>query len=45
MDAQRGRARAASKFGAELRDSVKLAGKTEFSGYDRLADVGSRDRR
>jgi alanyl-tRNA synthetase len=37
MDAQRGRARAASKFGAELRDSVKLAGKTEFSGYDRVA--------
>jgi alanyl-tRNA synthetase len=38
MEAQRGRARAASKFGAELRDSVKLSGKTDFSGYDRLAD-------
>ena len=38
MDAQRDRARAASKFGADLRDSVKLSGKTEFSGYDRLAD-------
>jgi alanyl-tRNA synthetase len=37
MAAQRGRARAASKFGAELRDSVKLPGKTNFSGYDRLA--------
>ena len=38
MEAQRGRARAASKFGAELRDSVKLSGKTDFSGYERLAD-------
>jgi alanyl-tRNA synthetase len=38
MEAQRGRARAASKFGAELRDTVKLAGKTDFSGYDRVAD-------
>ena len=40
MEAQRQRARAASKFGSELRDSVKLSGKTEFSGYDRLADHG-----
>ena len=40
MAAQRGRARAASKFGAEPRDSVKLSGKTNFSGYDRLADKG-----
>ena len=38
MEAQRGRARAASKFGTELRDSVKLSGKTEFSGYDRVSD-------
>src|SRR5450631_2438022 len=38
MEAQRGRARAASKFGAELRDSIKLSGKSDFSGYDRLAD-------
>jgi alanyl-tRNA synthetase len=38
MEAQRGRARAASKFGAELRGSVKLSGKTDFSGYERLAD-------
>ncbi|MDP9090545.1 MAG: alanine--tRNA ligase [Pseudomonadota bacterium] len=37
MEAQRGRARAASKFGVDLRDSVKLSGKTEFSGYDRFA--------
>jgi alanyl-tRNA synthetase len=41
MEAQRGRARAASKFGAELRDSVKLSGKTDFSGYDRIADGAS----
>ena len=40
MEAQRGRARAASKFGSELRDSVKLSGKTDFLGYDRLTDKG-----
>jgi alanyl-tRNA synthetase len=40
MDAQRGRARAASKFGPDLRESVKLPGRTEFSGYDHLADSG-----
>jgi len=38
MEAQRGRARAASKFGVELRDSIKLSGKTDFSGYNRLSD-------
>ena len=40
MEAQRGRARAASKFGTELRESVKLSGKTQFSGYDELASSG-----
>ena len=40
MEAQRGRARAASKFVAELRDSVKLPGQTQFHGYERLADNG-----
>jgi alanyl-tRNA synthetase len=40
MDAQRQRARAASKFGSATRDSVKLSGKTQFSGYDRLTDKG-----
>ena len=40
MEAQRGRARAASKFGTELRDTVKLSGKTDFLGYDRLSDQG-----
>ena len=40
MEAQRGRARAASKFGSDLRDAVKLPGKTGFSGYDRLNDKG-----
>src|ERR1700734_3609672 len=39
MEAQRGRASAASKFGAELRDSVKLSGKTDFLGYDRLNET------
>jgi alanyl-tRNA synthetase len=38
MEAQRRRAQAASKFGADVRDSIKLSGKTDFSGYDRLAD-------
>jgi alanyl-tRNA synthetase len=37
MEAQRGRARAASKFGADLRDTIKLSGQTDFSGYDRMA--------
>jgi len=37
MEAQRGRARAASKFSVDQRDSIKLTGKTEFSGYDRVA--------
>src|ERR1700732_1528954 len=40
MEAQRGRARAASKFGTDLRESVKLPGRTEFSGYDHLAGTG-----
>ncbi len=40
MEAQRGRARAASKFGTDLRESVKLPGRTEFSGYDHLAGSG-----
>jgi alanyl-tRNA synthetase len=39
MDAQRVRARAASKFGPELRNSIQLDGKTDFSGYDRLTDI------
>jgi alanyl-tRNA synthetase len=40
MEAQRGRARAASKFGPEIRNSVKLSGRTDFLGYDRLAETG-----
>jgi len=40
MAAQRERARSASKFGAGLKDSVRLPGKTEFAGYDRLTGVG-----
>jgi alanyl-tRNA synthetase len=39
MEAQRERARAASKFGVDLRGSnVTLEGKTNFSGYETLAD-------
>jgi len=40
MAAQRRLAQAASKFGADLRDSIKLPGKTQFSGYDALAGKG-----
>jgi alanyl-tRNA synthetase len=40
MAAQRGRARAASKFGADQHETVQLDGKTDFSGYERLADSG-----
>jgi alanyl-tRNA synthetase len=40
MEAQRERARAASKFGSDLRDSIKLSGKTDFLGYDRLTGRG-----
>jgi alanyl-tRNA synthetase len=41
MAAQRDRGRSASKFGVvALKDSVKLSGKTGFSGYDRLVGSG-----
>jgi alanyl-tRNA synthetase len=40
MEAQIGRSRAASKFGTDLRESVRLPGRTEFSGYDHLAGSG-----
>jgi alanyl-tRNA synthetase len=38
MDAQRERARAASRFGVDLRGGVDLGTTTDFSGYDRVAD-------
>ncbi len=40
MEAQRRRAQAASKFGSDLRDTLKLSGKTDFLGYDRLTEKG-----
>ncbi len=40
MEAQRERARAASKFGGASSAEVKFDGKTDFSGYERLADQG-----
>ena len=40
MEAQRDRARAASKFTADLTDAVKMDEKTTFSGYEHLADSG-----
>ncbi len=38
MEAQRERARAASKFGVDLRSNVSIEGKTSFSGYEGLQD-------
>jgi len=40
MAAQRERARAASKFGVDLRGGVNVEGRTSFSGYDGLKDQG-----
>ncbi len=38
MDAQRDRARAASRFGVDLRAGADLGTVTSFSGYERLSD-------
>jgi alanyl-tRNA synthetase len=38
MEAQRERARAASTFGAAYAHKLEIAGKTEFTGYERVAD-------
>src|SRR5262245_57577589 len=40
MQAQRERARAASKFGVDLRSGVSIEGHTDFSGYEGLRDQG-----
>ncbi|MCC7201034.1 MAG: alanine--tRNA ligase, partial [Gammaproteobacteria bacterium] len=40
MEAQRDRARAASKFGVDLREAVKLEQKTGFCGYESLEGEG-----
>jgi alanyl-tRNA synthetase len=39
MNAQRERARAASKFGVDLRSDVKVEGQTKFTGYE--SEVGT----
>ncbi len=41
MEAQRERARAASTFGAAYGHKLEIAGKTEFTGYERVADQAS----
>jgi alanyl-tRNA synthetase len=41
MEAQRERARAASRFDVDLRDAVRLDVRTRFCGYDRLEGEGS----
>ena len=38
MEAQKERARAASKFGVDQREVVKLSGKTNFLGYEKLTE-------
>jgi len=38
MEAQKERARAASKFGVDQREAVKLSGKTNFLGYEKLTE-------
>ena len=38
MDAQRDRARAASRFGVDLRGGAELDAVTDFSGYEQVAD-------
>jgi alanyl-tRNA synthetase len=40
MEAQRERARAASKFGVDLTGGVQIEGKTSFLGYESVSDVG-----
>jgi alanyl-tRNA synthetase len=40
MEAQRERARAASKFGVDLSSGVRLEDKTAFLGYEKVADSG-----
>ncbi|MGA2023142.1 MAG: alanine--tRNA ligase [Steroidobacteraceae bacterium] len=40
MDAQRERARAASKFGVGPRDGVQIEGRSDFSGYEELESRG-----
>jgi alanyl-tRNA synthetase len=37
MDAQRGRARAASRFGVDVRGGAKVDSQTQFHGYDSLS--------
>jgi alanyl-tRNA synthetase len=41
MQAQRARARAASRFGVDLREAVQLDERTEFRGYETLRDAGN----
>jgi alanyl-tRNA synthetase len=40
MEAQRGRGRAASQFGADYGQDVEIKGETRFTGYDGLRDRG-----
>jgi alanyl-tRNA synthetase len=41
MERQRKQSQEASKFGVDLRSGVTVEGKTNFSGYDHVADTGT----
>jgi alanyl-tRNA synthetase len=41
MERQRKQSQEASKFGVDLRSGVTVEGKTNFSGYDHIADTGT----
>ena len=41
MEAQKERARAAGKFGVDQRETVKVSGKTNFLGYEKLAETAA----
>jgi alanyl-tRNA synthetase len=41
MEAQRKQSQAASKFGVDMSGGVSVEGKTNFSGYEHLADSGT----
>ena len=41
MEAQKERARGASKFGVDPREAIKLSGKTDFLGYQSLSETAA----
>ena len=41
MEAQKERARGASKFGVDQREAIRLSGKTDFLGYQSLSETAA----